>query len=422
MAKSDWRCGASRNLPINRTRSWDGDVAAQRMLDAAGIGGKNPRPEVAKHGFLLYDAGNPDLRGSYKRPFADRIDGKLTAVAAGIRNAASRLPQTDAPEREKQRARQIIDHYEQRMADEDKKSGKKPALTNITRQHPAHQLPHLAQRMFNTPLLLHPAKAEVIMAALGDRLGITHLARAGGDVVQLARDAGADEDRMEERPYDVLNGIAVVPVRGTLVDRLGCVRPMSGMTGYDGIRANLAQAMDDPDVRAIALDIDSPGGEVAGCFDLVDAIFAARGRKPMWSILSENACSAAYAIASATDRISVPRTGNIGSIGVIALLADVSKALQAGGVTVNVIQFGARKADGLEVLPMSPEARDAFQADVNTVGELFVQTVARNREIDAAAVRATQAGTFLGAAGVEKKLADMVAAPDQAFRALLKTL
>lgn len=422
MAKSDWRCGASRNLPIDRSRSWDGPGAAERMLDAAGIGGKDPRPEIAKRGFLLYDAGNPNLRRSYKLPFADRIDGKLTAVGAGIRAAASRLPDTDAPERERQRARQIIDHYEKRMADEDKKSGKTSGLTAICRRRAACQLPHVAERMFNTPLLLHPAKAEVIMAALARRLGITHLVRASGETVALAMDDDDAGDAAEQRPYDVLDGVAIVPVRGTLVDRLGSVRPMSGMTGYDGIRLNIAQAMADAQVRGIVLDIDSPGGEVAGCFDLVDALYAARGRKPTWAILAESACSAAYAIASAADRICVPRTGNVGSIGVIALLADVSKALQAGGVTVNVIQFGARKADGLEVLPMSPEARDAFQADVNTLGNLFIETVARNRDIEAAAVRATEAATFLGAAGVEKKLADMVAAPDQAFRAFLKTL
>jgi ClpP class serine protease len=151
-------------------------------------------------------------------------------------------------------------------------------------------------------------------------------------------------------------------------------------------------------------------------------IYAARGRKPIWAILDEHAYSSAYAIASAADRIIVPRTGGVGSIGVIALFADISKMLQAGGITVNVIQFGARKADGVEVIPFSPEARERFQSDVNTLGELFVATVARNRGIKPDLVRATEADAFMGAEGVRLKLADAVASPDAAFAEFLQTL
>ena len=421
MAKPDWHCGAARDLPINRIREWDGDAAAKRMLDAAGIGGDNPRPAVAKRGFLLYDAVNPNLRGSYKLPFADKIDGKLTAIAAGIRAAASRLPQTDAPEREKQRARQIIDYYEQRMAADDKKNGTDGRAAVLPGVSMAHRLPYLAQRLLNVPLALHPAKAEVIMTALAARFGVSALVGAGGDpVALLAEDEGPD--RREMRGYDVVNGVAVIPICGTLVNKLGSIRPFSGMTGYDGIGLNLAQALDDSDVRGIVFDVDSPGGEVYGCFDLVDKIYAARGRKPMWSILTESAFSAAYAIASAADRVVVPRTGGVGSIGVIALLADISKMLDINGIKVNVIQFGARKADGLEVLPMSPEARDRFQADVNAMGELFIETVARNRKLNAAAVRATEATTFLGADGVSAGLADAVASPEAAFGEFMQSL
>lgn len=423
MAKPDWRCGAARGLPIDRDRAWDGPAAAQRMLDAAGIGGRSPKPDQAKRGFLLYDAGNAGERGSYKLPFADLIDGRLTALASGIRAAASRLPDTDAPAREKQRARQILDDYETRMADDDKKkTGSRPAPPPSSRI--GHMLPLLAQRVVNTPLALHPAKAEIIMAALADRLGVAHMLRADGSAVALAApaDTGDDDDAASWPGYAVVQGAAIIPVWGTLVHRLGGVRPVSGMTGYDGIRANLQHALADPAVRGIVLDIDSPGGEVTGCFGLADAIFAARGRKPTWAILNECAYSAAYAIASAAERITVPRTGGTGSIGVIALVADISKALEKGGVTVNVIQFGARKADGLEVLPLSPEARDRFQSDINAVGDIFIETVSRNRNLDAARVRAMEAGTFLGADGVTAGLADAVAEPDAAFAAFLRSL
>jgi ClpP class serine protease len=78
--------------------------------------------------------------------------------------------------------------------------------------------------------------------------------------------------------YDNVLGVAVIPICGTLVQKLGSLRPYSGMTGYDGIRQAFLTAMEDPDISGICLDIDSPGGEVAGCFDLVDVIYGSRGK------------------------------------------------------------------------------------------------------------------------------------------------
>ncbi len=284
-------------------------------------------------------------------------------------------------------------------------------------------LPFLAQRLFNTPLAITPAKAEMVMAALADRFGITKLFRANGDALAMS-EFGIDEadDEPDYRYYDVVQGVAIIPISGTLVQKSGYMRPMCGMTGYDGIRANLSMALDDSSVKAIMLDIDSGGGEVAGCFDLVDAIYSARGKKPIWAVLSEAAYSAAYAIASAADRITVPRTGGTGSVGVICAHVDFSKALAKDGIAVTMIHYGARKADGSEYAPLSDQALARFQADVDELGELFVATVARNRKLTVAKVRGTQATTFLGAAGVEIGFADQVMAPDEAFRALLSEL
>jgi signal peptide peptidase SppA len=290
--------------------------------------------------------------------------------------------------------------------------------------------PHLATRLFNVPIAIAPQKAEVVMAALADRFGIAKLFRPDGNVVMLAEGGakafleGFDSsgDRADYRPYEVVAGVAIVPIEGTLVHKLGEMRPYSGMTGYDGIRANLSMAMNDKEVRAIVLDIDSPGGEVAGCFDLVDAIYAARSTKPVWAILSECAYSAAYAIASAASRIIVPRTGGTGSVGVICMHVDLSQALGKAGIDVTLIHYGAKKADGNEFNPLPKEALARFQADVDTMGTLFVETVARNRKISTAKVKGTEAGTFLGAAGVEIGFADAVMAPDEAFASLLDEL
>lgn len=286
---------------------------------------------------------------------------------------------------------------------------------------------HLAQRLFNTPIAIRPEKAEVVMAALADRLGISKMIRVDGTEGALSvgaylGDEYARAGREQPEGYSNVAGVAVIQVSGTLVQKLGTLEPYSGMTGYDGLRQNFLTALNDPDVKAIALQIDSPGGEVAGCFDLVDTIFEARGEKPITAILDESAYSAAYAIASAADEIYVPRTGGTGSIGVISMHVDWSKALTDSGVKVTFITYGDRKADGHAEIPLSDEAHANFKADITTMGELFVETVARNRGIAASAVRATQAGTFLGERGVKLGLADAVMPPDAAFQTLLSKL
>lgn len=284
--------------------------------------------------------------------------------------------------------------------------------------------------MFNTPLAITPGKAEIVMAALADRFGVSKLFRANGQMVPMAGDDGdhefrGDFDGQKDSPargYDVASGVAIIQVQGTLVQKLGTLRPYSGMTGYDSIRANVSMALVDPDVHAIVLDIDSPGGEVSGCFDVVDAIYRARGAKPIHAILSESAYSAAYAIASACDKIYVPRTGGTGSVGVICMHVDFSKALTAAGIAVTMIHYGARKADGHAEIPLSKEALTKYQGDIDTMGRLFDTTVARNRGMSVADVRGAEAGTFMGAEGVKIGFADAVMAPDEAFQSLLNEL
>lgn len=277
-------------------------------------------------------------------------------------------------------------------------------------------LPHLAQKLFNTPLVIHPQKAEVIVSSLTERLGITQIrsAMTEDDDEYFSRKARKDSG------YDVLEGIALIPVYGTLVQKLGTLRPYSGMTGYDGIRRVFLTAMNDPEVKGICLDIDSPGGEVAGCFDLVDLIYAERGKKPVYAILSENAYSAAYAIASAADKIYVPRTGGVGSVGVIVIHCDWSQHIKEEGLKVSIITYGNRKAESNPYVSLSDEAKAAIQHDVDEMGRLFVSTVSRNRGLSETVIRNTQAACYLAAEGVQMGLADVVASPDVAFQELMK--
>jgi signal peptide peptidase SppA len=277
----------------------------------------------------------------------------------------------------------------------------------------------LAQRLFNVPLAIHPSKAEVVISALSERLGISQIQR----VAMMEDDDyefSSPSRKSKSAGYEVAGGVAIIQIEGTLVQKLGCLKPYSGMTGYDGIRQNLYAAINDPEVKAIALDICSPGGEVSGCFDLVDAIYEIRGIKPIWGILNEYAYSAGYAIASACDYLTVPRTGGVGSIGVITMHVDMAKAIDSAGLKVTFITYGKHKADGAPEIPLAPEALERYQKEIDAMGELFVNTVARNRNLDASKVKNTEAITFMGQNGVDMGLADAVMSPDAAFNALFE--
>lgn len=110
-----WRVSANRNLPIRSDMSWDGAAATASVFSWAGFDGDKPDPSKARQAFLVYDADNPNLKGSYKLPFAMVSNGRLVASEAGLRAAASRLPQTNIPMDIMNRARSVIDGYQSKM-------------------------------------------------------------------------------------------------------------------------------------------------------------------------------------------------------------------------------------------------------------------------------------------------------------------
>ena len=166
--------------------------------------------------------------------------------------------------------------------------------------------------------------------------------------------------------------------------------------------------MADDDVGQIVLNIDSPGGEVAGVFDLADMIYQARGKKPITAIANESALSAAYLIAAAADHVYLTRTASVGSIGVMALHVDQSEAEKNAGLNVTAIYAGEHKNDFSPHGPLSEIAIKLAQAKVNATYDLFVSTVARNRGIPENAVRKTEAAIYTGEEAVSIGLADRI--------------
>lgn len=269
-------------------------------------------------------------------------------------------------------------------------------------------LPHLAGRVFDTPVLIARAKLNVILGVLVPRLN--------GEALSFAQPAAM-------RGYDVTpEGIAIIPVIGTLVRRTVGLEAQSGLTSYTNIGQQLAEAVADPNIKAILLDIDSPGGEAGGAFDLADQIYAARKAKPVWAVANEEAFSAAYAIAAAASKIYVSRTGGVGSIGVIAVHLDQSQAEAEAGLKYTAIYAGAHKNDLSPHEPLSDPARATLQTEVDRVYELFVSTVMRTRGLTQEAIKSTEAGLFFGADAVSSGLADKLGTFDDAYADLRSRL
>ena len=146
-------------------------------------------------------------------------------------------------------------------------------------------------------------------------------------------------------------------------------------------------AMADPDIGRVILDVDSPGGQVGGVEELAREIYQARGQKPVTAIANGLAASAAYWIATAADEFVVTPSGQVGSIGVFGMHQDVSAALEKDGVKVTMVSAGKYKTEGNPFEPLTDEARAAMQGMIDEYYSLFVDAVARNRGVDAAAVR-----------------------------------
>ncbi|WP_372838698.1 S49 family peptidase [Phaeovulum sp.] len=291
----------------------------------------------------------------------------------------------------------------------------------------------IAQRAFNTPLMVDPAKALAFLAGLGPRITGQEITFQGLEVDAPDQAAAALPARASlfgneiaqrhqqggGRPFAIIDGIAVIEIAGTLVHRGAWIGQSSGVTSYEGIAAQIDAALADPAVRGIALDIDSFGGEVAGAFDLADRIRAARAQKPVQAFVAEHALSAAYALASQADRIILPRTGAVGSIGVVALHTDMSGALDQKGIAVTLIHAGVRKIDANPYQPLPEVVRTRMQAELEDLRLLFAQTVADGRgdRVDVARALGTEAAVFRGEAAIYAGLADDLANPVTAFRA-----
>ncbi len=274
-------------------------------------------------------------------------------------------------------------------------------------------LPHIASRVFNTPLMIDSKKLAAILAVLAPRLGME----------PPAVEAAMLAEQRSRKPYGVTDaGIAVIEVSGSVVNRASGMDAQSGLTSYEQLGNEILEAATDPQVRGILLRLDSYGGEANGAWDVASLIEEAARLKPVWASVDDWALSAGYLLASAADRIWVTRTGGVGSVGIIAMHLDQSGWDAANGLRYTTIFAGGRKNDFNPHEPLSEGARGVLVAEVDRLYGMFVDAVARRRSLSAAAVRSTEAGIFYGEDSVDRGFADRVGTFREALAAMTESL
>ena len=213
--------------------------------------------------------------------------------------------------------------------------------------------------------------------------------------------------------------VQVIPLVGTIFPRGGGFwAELFGGASAERFAAAVRQAANDPAVSAIVLDVDSPGGSVAGITEAAAVVRDATTQKPVVAIANSLAASAAYWIASAATELMVTPSGEVGSIGVFAAHEDISAALDHAGIKVNLISAGKYKTDGNPYTPLSDEARAAIQASVDRYYGMFVADVARGRNSTPDAVQAGFGeGRTVGAQEARRQgMADAVGTFDDAVQ------
>lgn len=276
--------------------------------------------------------------------------------------------------------------------------------------------PHLYARIFGAPLAVAVVPLKAMVEGLRARVEADARRDGPSERASVSMRATSVVTATEQAPVEAR--IAVIPVTGTLAHRAGFDANCTPIRGYDAISRDLREALADSSIDAILLDVDSPGGEVAGLPELANELMAARGVKPIHAVANTVAASAAYWLASAADRVTASPSAQVGSIGIVALHVDQSEKDKAEGLTYTFVHAGERKVEGHPHAPLSDDARKNVQARVDALYGTFVDHVAKARGLEPSAVIGTKAAVLSAQEAKASGLVDAVGTYDEALRAL----
>lgn len=303
------------------------------------------------------------------------------------------------------------------------------------------QLPHIAARLFDAPLMIDGRKLAAIVAGIGGRVvnggfslagieAVNHVAFSGGRPSREQLGVVSDKfgRKMESYGYqendilDVVGQVGVIAVEGSLVHKGAWLGSSSGDTSYQGLQTQISRAAASPNIKGVVFEFDTFGGEASGAFETADMIAKLSAQKPTLAILTDFAASAGYLLASATRQIVMPLGGAAGSIGVVSMHTDFSKALEQDGINVTLIASGSHKVEGNPFQPLPADVQGRMQARNDAMRDRFAETVGnyRGARFSKASALSTEAQTYDSGEALALGLVDgIVDSPVEAFAAFV---
>lgn len=283
--------------------------------------------------------------------------------------------------------------------------------------------PHLASLVFNQPLLATRTAVDAVKSVLVPRIqGINGSSLTVGGLELSVPDSGPQPEKLARGSadecdvpgmYTIANGrVAVIPVHGLLMARRGHItQACTELNSYERIHDRLLRAMNSTVVEEVVLDFNTGGGMAVGCKEMADAIFELRAQKPITAIVNHGAYSAGYFMASACSKVLVSATSGVGSIGVIMEHMEMSKLEETMGLKFTTLYRGDHKNDGSPHEPITEQALAELNSRLDATYKMFVESVAKYRNLDVQAVMDTQARCFGAEEAISLGLADELITP-----------
>lgn len=239
---------------------------------------------------------------------------------------------------------------------------------------------HLAPMalIFDRIWAIEPGAGSLLLEQLRKEDRAVHAAQYQAHLDRLEAYRSGGYDRDEEKPFDFLDGIAVIPIAGVMMKR-----ESSYGDNCSTLRARrmLRAARNDEDVRGVLLQVDSPGGSVSGTGELADEISALAATKTTWAHIEGQCCSAAMWAASQCGRVIATRTSLVGSLGTMMVAYDASRMAEEEGVEVLVFSTGPHKGAGVFGSKVTEEQRAEFQRVVDDLNTDFKRAVSSGRRL-----------------------------------------
>jgi signal peptide peptidase SppA len=229
---------------------------------------------------------------------------------------------------------------------------------------------HVLSFALTHPWAVLPEMLSVIASILARRIAGVDVERAEIDAALVNR---------KNLPQPRAGSVAIIPVYGVIAPRMNLLSDISGGTTFEQLTSQLRAAMSDTKVKTIVLDVDSPGGSVAGNTEFAAEVMRARTKKPIIAVAQYTMGSAAYHLAAAATEVAAAPSARVGSIGVFTMHEDLSDALKSLGVKRTYISAGEGKVDGNPTEALSEAARGRMTAAVDESYAQFVANVVKGR-------------------------------------------